>query len=126
MVQTNQSQVTPTEEDNMIDEITITAFAAEKVLDLIIDDGNPNLKLRVFVQGGGCSGFTYGFTFDEVINEDDTVLEQGGVTFLVDPISYQYLAGSKIDYKETIMSSQFVIENPNASHSCGCGSSFAV
>lgn len=106
--------------------IVFTDSAAEKVRDLLIDEGNPNLKLRVFVQGGGCSGFQYGFTFDEDVNEDDTALEKHGVQLLVDPMSFQYLVGAEIDYKEDIEGSQFVIRNPNASTTCGCGSSFSV
>lgn len=108
------------------DPIIFTEAAAEKVRDLIIDEGNPNLKLRVFVQGGGCSGFQYGFTFDEDINEDDTSLEKKGVQLLVDPMSFQYLVGAEIDYKEDLEGSQFVIRNPNATTTCGCGSSFSV
>jgi iron-sulfur cluster insertion protein len=94
--------------------------------DLIYDEGNPDLKLRVFVQGGGCSGFQYGFTFDEVVNEDDTVMEKNGVKLLIDPMSYQYLVGAEIDYKDDLEGSQFVIKNPNATTTCGCGSSFSV
>lgn len=108
------------------DPIIFTEAAAEKVKDLIIDEGNPNLKLRVFVQGGGCSGFQYGFTFDEDVNEDDTSLEKKGVQLLVDPMSFQYLVGAEIDYKEDLEGSQFVIRNPNATTTCGCGSSFSV
>lgn len=103
-----------------------TDNAAGKVKELIEDEGNPDLKLRVFVTGGGCSGFQYGFTFDEVANEDDTALQKNGVTLLVDPMSYQYLVGAEIDYTEGLEGSQFVIKNPNASSTCGCGSSFSV
>lgn len=106
--------------------IIFTESAADKVRDLLIDEGNPNLKLRVFVQGGGCSGFQYGFTFDEDINEDDTALEKNGVQLLVDPMSFQYLVGAEIDYKEDLEGAQFVIRNPNATTTCGCGSSFSV
>ena len=106
--------------------ILFTDSAAAKVKDLLIEEGNSNLKLRVFVQGGGCSGFQYGFTFDEDVNEDDTALEKNGVALLVDPMSFQYLVGAEIDYKEDIEGSQFVIRNPNASTTCGCGSSFSV
>ena len=106
--------------------LIFTDSAAAKVKDLLIDEGNPELKLRVFVQGGGCSGFQYGFTFDETVNEDDTVLDKDGVQLLVDPMSFQYLVGAEIDYKEDIEGSQFVIRNPNASTTCGCGSSFSV
>ena len=103
-----------------------TDSAANKVKELIEEEGNPDLKLRVFVTGGGCSGFQYGFTFDEVASEDDTALQKNGVTLLIDPMSYQYLVGAEIDYTEGIEGSQFVIKNPNASSTCGCGSSFSV
>ncbi|CAM5202176.1 iron-sulfur cluster insertion protein ErpA [Oligella ureolytica] len=106
--------------------LIFTDSAAEKVRDLLIDEGNPDLKLRVFVQGGGCSGFQYGFTFDEEVSDDDTKINKNGVTLLVDPMSFQYLFGAEIDYKEDIEGSQFVIRNPNASTTCGCGSSFDV
>jgi iron-sulfur cluster insertion protein len=100
--------------------------AANKVKQLISEEGNPDLKLRVFVSGGGCSGFQYGFTFDETINEDDTSLEKSGVTLLIDPMSLQYLTGAEIDYQEGIEGAQFVIKNPNATSTCGCGSSFSA
>jgi iron-sulfur cluster insertion protein len=100
--------------------------AAAKVRQLIEEEGNSELKLRVFVQGGGCSGFQYGFTFDEVVNEDDTTMERNGVTLLIDAMSYQYLVGAEIDYKEDIEGAQFVIRNPNATTTCGCGSSFSA
>jgi iron-sulfur cluster insertion protein len=100
--------------------------AASKVRSLIDEEGNPDLKLRVFVSGGGCSGFQYGFTFDEVTNEDDTAMEKNGVTLLIDPMSYQYLVGAEIDYQEGLEGAQFVIKNPNAQTTCGCGSSFSV
>ncbi len=103
-----------------------TDSAANKVKDLIAEEGNPDLKLRVFVTGGGCSGFQYGFTFDEVANEDDTALEKNGVVLLVDPMSYQYLVGAEIDYTEGLEGAQFVIKNPNATSTCGCGSSFSA
>ena len=103
-----------------------TDNAAAKVKSLIDEEGNPELKLRVFVTGGGCSGFQYGFTFDELQNEDDTVVEKGGVKLLVDPMSYQYLVGAEIDYKEDLEGAQFVIKNPNATTTCGCGSSFSA
>ena len=103
-----------------------TDNAAGKVRQLIEEEGNPELKLRVFVTGGGCSGFQYGFTFDEVQNDDDAVMQNGGVTLLVDPMSYQYLAGAEIDYQEGLEGAQFVIKNPNAQTTCGCGSSFSV
>ena len=103
-----------------------TDNAANKVKELIQEEGNPELKLRVFVTGGGCSGFQYGFTFEEIANEDDTALEKNGVTLLVDPMSYQYLVGAEIDYSEGLQGSQFVIKNPNATSTCGCGSSFSA
>ena len=103
-----------------------TDNACNKVKDLIAEEGNPELKLRVFVTGGGCSGFQYGFTFDEIANDDDTLVEKEGVQLLVDPMSYQYLVGAEIDYQESLQGSQFVIKNPNASSTCGCGSSFSV
>ncbi len=100
--------------------------AADKVKALIVEEGNEDLKLRVFVTGGGCSGLQYGFTFDEISNEDDTIMEKNGVKLLIDPMSYQYLIGAEIDYTEGLEGAQFVIKNPNASSTCGCGSSFAV
>jgi adenylate kinase len=103
-----------------------TDNAASKVRELMEDEGNPDLKLRVFVQGGGCSGFQYGFTFEDDTSEDDTIMHKDGVTLLVDSMSYQYLVGSEIDYKDDITGAQFVIKNPNATTTCGCGSSFAV
>lgn len=106
--------------------LNFTDSAASKVKQLIEEEGNTDLKLRVFVSGGGCSGFQYGFTFDEVVNEDDTALEKNGVTLLIDPMSYQYLAGAEIDYQEGLEGAQFVIKNPNATSTCGCGSSFSA
>lgn len=106
--------------------LIFTDSAAAKVADLVAEEGNPELKLRVFVQGGGCSGFQYGFTFDEVVNEDDTAMEKNGVTLLIDAMSLQYLAGAEIDYKEDLQGAQFVIKNPNAGTTCGCGSSFSA
>ena len=106
--------------------LVFTDSAAEKVKSLIEEEGNPELKLRVFVTGGGCSGFQYGFTFDEVVNEDDTAMVKNGVTLLIDPMSYQYLVGAEIDYQEGLEGAQFVIKNPNATTTCGCGSSFSA
>ena len=106
--------------------LIFTDSAANKVKDLVIEEGNPELKLRVFVQGGGCSGFQYGFTFDEVVNDDDTQLDKNGVQLLIDPMSLQYLTGAEIDYKEDLQGAQFVIRNPNAASTCGCGSSFTI
>lgn len=106
--------------------ITISDSAKEKIQDLLIEEGNPKLALRTFVQGGGCSGFSYGFTFDEEQNEDDFEFPLGNFRLLVDSMSMQYLQGAEIDYKEDLMNSQFVIKNPNATTTCGCGSSFGV
>ena len=106
--------------------LLFTDAAAAKVSQLIAEEGNPDLKLRVFDQGGGCSGFQYGFTFDEETNEDDAVMEKNGVTLLIDAMSYQYLVGAEIDYKDDLQGAQFVIKNPNATTTCGCGSSFAA
>ena len=110
----------------MAEPIIFTDSAAQKVGALIADEGNDNLKLRVYVSGGGCSGFQYGFTFDEEVNEDDTSVENAGVTVLIDSMSIQYLAGAEIDYKEDVSGAQFVIRNPNATTTCGCGSSFSA
>ena len=104
--------------------LLFTDNAAKKVKELIEEEKNPALMLRVFVSGGGCSGFQYGFTFEENANEDDTRVEKGGVTLLIDPLSFQYLTGAEIDYQEGVQGAQFVIKNPNAKTTCGCGSSF--
>ncbi|MDR0996975.1 MAG: iron-sulfur cluster insertion protein ErpA [Zoogloeaceae bacterium] len=106
--------------------VIFTDAAVEKVRDLIAEEGNPNLMLRVFVTGGGCSGFQYGFTFEEEAAEDDERYEKGGVTLLIDPMSFQYLNGATIDYTESLQGSQFTIKNPNAVTTCGCGSSFSA
>src|SRR5574343_1412323 len=106
--------------------LVFTDSAAQKVKELIAEEGNPELKLRVFVTGGGCSGFQYGFTFDEEVADDDTTMEKNGVVLLIDPMSYQYLVGAEIDYTEGLEGPQFVIRNPNASSTCGCGSSFSA
>ena len=106
--------------------LNFTDAAARKVGQLIEQEGNVGLKLRVYVQGGGCSGFQYGFTFDEEIQEGDTQIDNGGVKLLVDPMSVQYLMGAEIDYREDLSGAQFIIRNPNATTTCGCGSSFAV
>ena len=108
------------------DPLLFTDSAANKVKQLIDEEGNPELKLRVFVTGGGCAGFQYGFTFDEVVNEDDTVMTKNGVQLLIDPMSFQYMVGAEIDYQEGLEGSQFVIRNPNATTTCGCGSSFSA
>jgi len=112
--------------DSTAPSLIFTDAAAAKVSELIREEANPNLKLRVFVQGGGCSGFQYGFTFDEDDEEGDTRVENGGVTLLIDPMSIQYLSGAEIDYREDIEGAQFVIRNPGATTTCGCGSSFAM
>jgi len=109
--------------DNPLD---FSEAAANKVKALIEEEGNPNLMLRVFVSGGGCSGFQYGFSFDEAVGDGDTEIEKNGVKLLIDPMSFQYLSGAEIDYKEGLEGAQFVIKNPNASTTCGCGSSFSV
>lgn len=106
--------------------VHFTDAAAQKVRALLDDEENKHLKLRVFVTGGGCSGFQYGFTFDENQEEGDTRVDKGGVTLLVDPMSVQYLIGAEIDYKEDVQGAQFVIRNPNAATTCGCGNSFSV
>ena len=106
--------------------MTITESAKIKILDLLLEEGNPNLALRTFVQGGGCSGFSYGFTFDDATNEDDFEIPLEKFKVLVDAMSMQYLQGASIDYKDDLSGSQFVITNPNAQSTCGCGSSFSV
>jgi iron-sulfur cluster insertion protein len=106
--------------------ITISASAKEKIKDLLLEENNPNLSLRTFVQGGGCSGFSYGFTFDEVMNEDDFEIPLDEFKVLIDSMSMSYLQGAEIDYNESIQGSNFSIKNPNATTTCGCGSSFGV
>ena len=112
--------------DQIPEALNFTDSAVNKVKELIVDEGNENLMLRVFISGGGCSGFQYGFSFDESSSDDDTVIERGGVRLLVDPMSIQYLTGSEIDYSEGIEGAQFVIKSPNAKTTCGCGSSFST
>ncbi len=106
--------------------LNLSAAAVDKVRALVEEEGNDELKLRVFVTGGGCSGFQYGFTFDELVAEDDTQVEKDGVVVLVDPMSFQYLAGSEVDYTEGLEGSRFIVTNPNATTTCGCGSSFSI
>ena len=106
--------------------IEITDSALAKISDILAEENNPNVKLRTFVQGGGCSGFSYGFTLDEEQNEDDFVIEKSGTSILIDSMSMQYIQGATIDYKEELMGSSFTINNPNATTTCGCGSSFSV
>ncbi len=106
--------------------IHLSPRAVAKVRELVSEEENDELKLRVFITGGGCSGFQYGFTFDEVAADDDTAIEEGGVTLLVDPMSFQYLAGSEVDYTEGLEGARFVVSNPNATTTCGCGASFSI
>ncbi len=106
--------------------LSLSAAAVDKVRMLVDEEGNDELKLRVFVTGGGCSGFQYGFTFDELVAEDDTQVEKDGVVVVIDPMSFQYLAGSEVDYTDGLEGSRFVVTNPNATTTCGCGSSFSV
>ncbi|HEX7340951.1 MAG TPA: iron-sulfur cluster insertion protein ErpA [Rhodanobacteraceae bacterium] len=106
--------------------LAFTTAAADKARELIAEEGNPDLKLRVYINGGGCSGFQYGFTFDAQQAEDDLAIEREGVTLLVDPLSLQYLTGAEVDYTESLSGAQFVIHNPNARTTCGCGSSFSI
>jgi iron-sulfur cluster insertion protein len=115
-----------TETMEVVAEVVFTDAAAAKVRELLDEEQNPDLKLRVFVTGGGCSGFKYGFTFDEKLEEGDLAIEKGGVILLIDPMSLQYLNGAEIDYKDDVNGAQFVIRNPQAVSTCGCGSSFAV
>ena len=123
MSESTQVDITSYENSDLL---VFTDAAANKVKDLIEEEKNDSLKLRVFVSGGGCSGFQYGFTFDEKTQDGDTKIEKNGVTLLVDPMSFQYLSGAEIDYKEDLEGSQFVIKNPNATTTCGCGSSFST
>ena len=106
--------------------LSLTASAAAKVASLITEEANPELKLRVYISGGGCSGFQYGFSFDEQAEADDLAVQRDGVTLIVDPLSLQYLMGAEVDYRESLQGSQFVIRNPNATTTCGCGSSFSA
>lgn len=116
----------PEQLDASIPTLSFTPAAAKKVGGMIEEEGNSNLKLRVYIQGGGCSGFQYGFSFDEEVNEGDEVVVTDGVTLIVDPMSLQYLEGAEVDYTEGLQGAQFVVRNPNASTTCGCGSSFSV
>ncbi|HEY3300654.1 MAG TPA: iron-sulfur cluster insertion protein ErpA [Methylophilaceae bacterium] len=118
--------VAEVQELNIPAPLVFTDNAAKKVKELIEEEGSPDLKLRVFVSGGGCSGFQYGFTFEDASNEDDTMVDNDGVTLLIDPMSLQYLVGAEIDYQDSLQGSQFVIRNPNATTTCGCGSSFSA
>jgi iron-sulfur cluster insertion protein len=122
----NMSDLSPSLSEVPPVPLVFTDSAAAKVAELIREEGNPALKLRVYVQGGGCSGFQYGFTFDEAVEEGDMTVENMGVTLLIDPMSFQYLINAEIDYREGLEGAQFVIRNPNAKTTCGCGSSFAA
>lgn len=106
--------------------INLTARAVDKVRELVEEEGNPELKLRVYITGGGCSGFQYGFSFEEQVEEDDTVIQEAEVKVLVDPMSFQYLVGAEVDYQEGLEGSRFLINNPNAATTCGCGASFSI
>ena len=106
--------------------LNLTARAVDKVRELIAEEGNPALKLRVYITGGGCSGFQYGFSFDDEAAEDDTRVEKDGVVVLIDPMSYQYLVGAEVDYTDGLEGSRFVVINPNAASTCGCGASFSI
>ncbi|HRA38756.1 MAG TPA: iron-sulfur cluster insertion protein ErpA [Pseudomonadota bacterium] len=117
---------TPDYQTSLDQPLVVTDAAVSKLRELIADEGNPALKLRVYISGGGCSGFQYGFSFDEKGEADDIAVGREGVTVVVDPISLQYLMGAEIDYSESLTGAQFVIRNPNASTTCGCGSSFSV
>lgn len=114
--------------NEVVDEASLqfTQAAARKVRELMLEEGNSALKLRVYIQGGGCSGFQYGFSFDEEAQEDDLAVQTDGVTLIVDPVSLQYLTGAEVDYSENLQGAQFVIRNPNAKTTCGCGSSFSA
>jgi iron-sulfur cluster insertion protein len=121
---TMTTTATPTYQDAAL--MAVTPAAAAKVGALVLEEGNPALKLRVYITGGGCSGFQYGFAFEEEQAEDDLAVQRDGITVLVDPLSLQYLQGAEIDYSETLAGAQFVIRNPNAKTTCGCGSSFTA
>lgn len=112
--------------ETLEESLQFTSAAARKVRELILEEGNAALKLRVYIQGGGCSGFQYGFSFDEQAQDDDLAIETDGVTLIVDPVSLQYLVGAEVDYTESLHGAQFVIRNPNAKTTCGCGSSFSA
>jgi iron-sulfur cluster insertion protein len=113
-------------QEHTITPLFLSESAVSKVRELAEEEGNENLKLRVFVTGGGCSGFQYGFSFDKVQDDEDAVIQKDGMSLLVDPMSYQYLVGAMVDYQEGLQGAQFVVQNPNASSTCGCGSSFTI
>jgi len=125
-VESSKHEMNMAQEQEIPSALVFSMAAATKVKELIKDEGNDALMLRVFISGGGCSGFQYGFTFDEEVGDGDTVVENEGVKLLVDPMSFQYLSGAEIDYSEGMEGAQFVIRNPNATTTCGCGSSFSV
>ena len=120
------SNTTADTDNSSIPGVVFTDSAARKVQELILEEHNPELKLRVYISGGGCSGFQYGFSFDEEQSEDDIAVDNDGVRLLIDPLSFQYLMGAQVDYSESLQGAQFVIRNPNAATTCGCGSSFSV
>ena len=120
------SNTTANTDNSSIPGVVFTDSAARKVQELILEEHNPELKLRVYISGGGCSGFQYGFSFDEEQSDDDIAVDNDGVRLLIDPLSFQYLMGAQVDYSESLQGAQFVISNPNAATTCGCGSSFSV
>jgi iron-sulfur cluster insertion protein len=125
-MESTMNTTTPVAPEQGMQGIVLTDAAARKVQQLILEERNPELMLRVYISGGGCSGFQYGFSFDEERAEDDIAVENDGVTLLVDPLSFQYLMGAEVDYTESLQGAQFVIRNPNAATTCGCGSSFSI
>lgn len=126
MLETPILETSPISAAEIAAPVNFTHNAADKVKEMIDEEGNTALKLRIYVTGGGCSGFQYGFAFDETVNEDDMQVEKNGVTLLIDAMSFQYLAGAEVDYEEGLEGSRFLIKNPNATSSCGCGSSFSM
>ncbi len=126
VTQETQTNTEPAIAAPALEGVQFTDAAARKVQELVLEEGNPALMLRVYISGGGCSGFQYGFSFDENRAEDDIAVDNEGMTLLIDPLSFQYLMGAEVDYSETLQGAQFVIRNPNAATTCGCGSSFSV
>jgi iron-sulfur cluster insertion protein len=126
MLETTTETAQPVTMNDFASPIQFSESAALKVKDMIVEEGNAKLNLRVYVTGGGCSGFQYGFAFDETINEDDTCIEKHGVNLVVDAVSFQYLAGAEINYEDGLEGARFLIKNPNAASTCGCGSSFSM
>ena len=125
-MQTASSVSSSASSELMPAQLEFTPSAAAKVSELIVEEGNPNLKLRLYVTGGGCSGFSYGFAFDDAVAEDDTAIVTAGVALVVDAMSLQYVLGARVDFEDGLEGSRFVIHNPNAQTTCGCGSSFSV